>query len=104
MIETILAKEEKKMVGRFDGRVAFITGGSRGIGKGIVQLLAEEGAKVALIDVNEEALSETTSELKESGFAECDPFFRIVNGHLQQSFGRTNGTCSNDPPGKANPF
>ncbi|WP_413301089.1 3-oxoacyl-ACP reductase FabG [Bacillus sp. 1P10SD] len=56
------------MAGRFTGRVAFVTGGSRGIGKGIVELFAEEGAKVALIDMNEDALSETTSELKEKGF------------------------------------
>jgi 3-oxoacyl-[acyl-carrier protein] reductase len=56
------------MTGRFAGRVAFVTGGSRGIGKGIVELFAQEGAKVAFIDLNEEALSETTSELKEKGY------------------------------------
>ncbi|WP_408010399.1 3-oxoacyl-ACP reductase FabG [Pseudalkalibacillus sp. A8] len=56
------------MAGRFDGKVAFVTGGSRGIGKGIVQRFAEEGAKVAIIDVNEEALGETASEFKEKGF------------------------------------
>jgi 3-oxoacyl-[acyl-carrier protein] reductase len=57
-----------RMAGRFEGRVAFVTGGSRGIGKGIVELFAQEGAKVALIDLNEEALSETTSELKEKSY------------------------------------
>ena len=56
------------MAGRFEGRVAFVTGGSRGIGKGIVQLFAEEGAKVAFIDLNEEALAETTNELREKGY------------------------------------
>lgn len=56
------------MAGRFEGRVAFVTGGSRGIGKGIVQLFAEEGAKVAFIDLNEEALAETTKELREKGY------------------------------------
>lgn len=56
------------MSGRFTGKVAFVTGGSRGIGKGIVELFAQEGAKVALIDLNEEALSETSSELKEKGY------------------------------------
>lgn len=56
------------MAGRFDGRVAFVTGGSRGIGKGIVQLFAEEGAKVAFIDLNEEALAETTNELRGKGY------------------------------------
>lgn len=56
------------MAGRFEGRVAFVTGGSRGIGKGIVDLLAQEGAKVAIIDVNEEALSEAAADLKEKGY------------------------------------
>lgn len=49
---------------RFKGRVAIVTGGSRGIGRAIAELFAEEGAKVAIIDLNEEALSQTAAELK----------------------------------------
>jgi 3-oxoacyl-[acyl-carrier protein] reductase len=64
------------MVGRFAGRVAFVTGGCRGIGKGIVELFAQEGAKVALIDLNEEALSETTRELTEKGY---DVYSKVAN-------------------------
>ncbi|MEC1521160.1 3-oxoacyl-ACP reductase FabG [Neobacillus niacini] len=64
------------MSGRFTGRVAFVTGGSRGIGKGIVQHFAEEGAKVAFIDLNEEALAATTNELREQGY---DVFSKVAN-------------------------
>lgn len=64
------------MAGRFEGKVAFVTGGSRGIGKGIVQLFAEEGAKVAFIDLNEVALAETTSELLEKGY---EVFSKVAN-------------------------
>ncbi|WHY79692.1 3-oxoacyl-ACP reductase FabG [Neobacillus sp. WH10] len=64
------------MTGRFAGRVALVTGGSRGIGKGIVDLFAQEGAKVAFIDLNEEALGTTTSELKEKGH---DVYSKIAN-------------------------
>jgi 3-oxoacyl-[acyl-carrier protein] reductase len=55
------------MAGRFAGKVAFVTGGSRGIGKGIVELFAREGAKVAFIDLDSQALEQTTAELKEKG-------------------------------------
>jgi 3-oxoacyl-[acyl-carrier protein] reductase len=64
------------MAGRFKGKVAFVTGGSRGIGKGVVELFAQEGAKVAFIDLNEEALVETTTELKEKGY---DVFSKVAN-------------------------
>lgn len=53
---------------RFEGRVAFVTGASRGIGKGVATKFAEEGAKVCLVDINEEVLSTTVSELKEKGY------------------------------------
>jgi 3-oxoacyl-[acyl-carrier protein] reductase len=64
------------MAGRFTGKVAFVTGGSRGIGKGIVELFAQEGAKVALIDLNEEALSQTTNEFREKGY---DVYSKVAN-------------------------
>src|SRR5690606_19396040 len=40
---------------RFKDRVAFVTGGANGIGEGIVDVLVEGGAAVAIADMNEEA-------------------------------------------------
>jgi 3-oxoacyl-[acyl-carrier protein] reductase len=57
------------MANRFEGTTALVTGGSRGIGKAIVERFVEEGANVAIIDVNEKALSETVEELKEKGYS-----------------------------------
>ncbi|GAB3055472.1 3-oxoacyl-ACP reductase FabG [Virgibacillus ainsalahensis] len=55
------------MAGRFEGRVALVTGGSRGIGKGVAQQFAEEGATIAILDINEEALAEAEKDFKEQG-------------------------------------
>jgi len=49
------------------GRVAVVTGGAGGIGRGIVEALLEEGARVVIGDVEEPALDMTVGELSERG-------------------------------------
>lgn len=46
---------------------AFVTGGASGIGLGIARALVGAGAKVALADVDEARLAETSEELREAG-------------------------------------
>ncbi|SDP94715.1 3-oxoacyl-[acyl-carrier protein] reductase [Actinopolyspora xinjiangensis] len=48
---------------RFDGRVAIVTGASRGIGFGIAQRLVSEGAKVCLTARKPESLEEAVESL-----------------------------------------
>ena len=53
---------------KLDGRVAIVTGGSRGIGRAIVCALAREGAKVAFAyHSNQQAADELLTELKKEG-------------------------------------
>ncbi len=51
-----------------EGKVAIVTGSSRGIGKAIARRFTQEGAKVCISDIDEKALVETVKEFKEQGF------------------------------------
>lgn len=48
---------------RLDGKVALVTGGSRGIGKSIAQVFAASGAQVMITSRSEESCAETAREL-----------------------------------------
>lgn len=48
-------------------RVAVVTGGGSGMGRAFAQRFAEEGMRVVLADINEDALSSAVSEIRESG-------------------------------------
>ena len=48
---------------RMEGKVALITGATGGIGRAASQLFADEGARVALVDVNESALQELVASI-----------------------------------------
>ena len=52
--------------GRFGGRVAVITGASRGIGRGIAMRLAREGAAV-VVSANEERCADVAEEIRSAG-------------------------------------
>ncbi|MBT2293484.1 SDR family oxidoreductase [Paenibacillus albidus] len=54
-------------MGKLTGKVAIITGASGGLGKYISQRFAEEGATLALCDINEERLSETAKLCESKG-------------------------------------
>ena len=54
-------------MGKLDGKVALITGGNKGIGKGIACGLAEEGATLVLAARGVEELNQTAEELREGG-------------------------------------
>jgi 3-oxoacyl-[acyl-carrier protein] reductase len=50
-------------MGRFDGRVAVVTGAARGIGFGTATRFAEEGASVAILDLDESSAAEAAAKL-----------------------------------------
>jgi meso-butanediol dehydrogenase / (S,S)-butanediol dehydrogenase / diacetyl reductase len=56
-----------RQVGRFDGASALVTGGAHGIGRACAVRLADEGARVAVMDVDEGAAREVAAQLVQIG-------------------------------------
>lgn len=63
-------------MGVLDGKVAIVTGGARGVGRGISLAFAKEGATVVMAEVNTETGPATETELRGLGasalWIECD--------------------------------
>ena len=78
------------------GKMALITGGSRGIGKAIALALAEEGVNVAITGRNEEKLKAVVQEIEQKGVKSAYVVFDITSKtevygaleKLQKDFGK----------------
>jgi NAD(P)-dependent dehydrogenase (short-subunit alcohol dehydrogenase family) len=54
-------------MGRVESKIAIVTGGASGLGKASCLMLAKEGAKVAVTDINDEAGRKVASEIEDNG-------------------------------------
>ncbi len=54
---------------RLDGKVALITGSARGIGRAFAEAYVQEGARVAIADINVSRAHETAAEIGEAAIA-----------------------------------
>lgn len=72
-----------------EGHVAIVTGGANGIGKAIVHALAENGAHIAIVDIDAQAGTKTAQEIQQTGgaciFVEAD----VANPEQMQAAAQT---------------
>lgn len=85
------------------GKVIVVTGGAQGLGLCIARALADEGARLALVDLNQDKLDEAVAILEESGGSarayianvadesEVEALFRDI----ASDFGQLNGVVTN---------
>jgi NAD(P)-dependent dehydrogenase (short-subunit alcohol dehydrogenase family) len=69
---------------RFKGSRAFVTGGSKGIGRAVATRLASEGARVAIVARNQGGLDQVASEVEALG-GECLTFAADASDESQIS-------------------
>ncbi|HRH85281.1 MAG TPA: SDR family NAD(P)-dependent oxidoreductase [Rubrivivax sp.] len=90
-------------------KVVFITGGGMGIGAAVAKALHTRGAKVALFDMNAEALQQTAAEIG----PDCLPLIGSVGklaeleqamARTQQAFGRIDAVFANAGIARVNPI
>jgi NAD(P)-dependent dehydrogenase (short-subunit alcohol dehydrogenase family) len=53
------------VTGRVDGKIALVTGGAQGLGEAAARMLAKEGARVAITDVNIEGAKKIAESINE---------------------------------------
>ncbi len=74
----------------FDGKVAIVTGGSRGIGRAIAELLASRGADLAIADVRLEAAQATADEIAaQSGQKAIAVEVNVANLEMAQAMAKS---------------
>jgi NAD(P)-dependent dehydrogenase (short-subunit alcohol dehydrogenase family) len=90
-------------MGRVDGKVVIVTGSSRGIGATICEVLAKEGAKVAITDILDKEGKELEEKIKRNGGlakyyhldVSKEEEVKKVFEQIAEDFGRIDGLVNN---------
>src|SRR4051812_33679914 len=91
------------MTGQVQGKVALVTGGSSGIGEAVAELLAREGAAVAVTDIDDLRGPEVVARIRKAGHeavflhqdVTSEPRWVEVIADVDKRFGRLDILVSN---------
>jgi len=100
------------MIKDFKGKVAVVTGGASGIGRGLAYAFAKRGCKIVLADIDEQALEKVSKELSEIGAEVMTEITDVSDpeqvAHLADAayerFGSVNILCNNAGVGGGGPI
>lgn len=90
-------------MGLLEGKTVLVTGGSTGIGRASSKIIASEGAKVIIIDVQDEQGKQTVSAIQESGgyaeyhhadVADYDQIRKVITA-IANEHGKLDGALNN---------
>jgi 2-hydroxycyclohexanecarboxyl-CoA dehydrogenase len=94
-------------MGKLQGKIAIVTGAGQGIGRGIAEKLAAEGATVVVTDLNEATAKETAEAVDGVGM-QADVTSResvdAMVAQVHRQFGRIDVLVNNAGWDKASPF
>jgi len=99
-------------VGKLDGKIAIVTGAGQGIGRGIAEKLAAEGATVVVTDLNETTAKETAEAVNGVGTGAVGIWADVTSresveamvAQVHRQFGRIDVLVNNAGWDKASPF
>jgi len=100
------------MIKDFKGKVAVVTGGASGIGRGLAYAFAKRGCKIVLADIDEQALEKVSKELSEIGaevmteitdVSDPEQVVHLADASYER-FGSVNILCNNAGVGGGGPI